>query len=102
MESMLRVYGPPATQISSWPPSNPWRMEISFLPYVTAASTTWNDENRNEVDGEYHGHFLCALQCIFRLWQMEQRSSASNYYPRNAGIWAGDSGFVFEAPSLLH
>jgi hypothetical protein len=69
---MLRVYGPPATQIFTLIPDKPTRKEISFHPYVTVVSTNWNEENGGEGDVEYPGYSKCALQNIFRLWQNEQ------------------------------
>ena len=127
IESMLRVYGPPATEIFTLT-SPGRRKDIPFLPYLTAVSTSWSEENNNEEssgeesesegsgseeiddevqedpridDGEYHGHFKCAVQSILQLWKDEQILSPEEYYPRDGGIW-GDVGFVYEAPSSLH
>jgi hypothetical protein len=47
IESMLRVYGPPATEIFTM--GGPaMRRDIPFLPYLTAVSTTWTEENDDE------------------------------------------------------
>ncbi|KAN0108028.1 hypothetical protein V8E51_007770 [Hyaloscypha variabilis] len=47
IESMLRVYGPPATEIFTM--GGPaMRRDIPFLPYLTTVSTTWTEENDDE------------------------------------------------------
>jgi hypothetical protein len=127
IESILRVYGPPATEIFTLGGSVT-RKDIPFLPYVTAVDTNWTEGNNNEEsnsedtiseasdnekiddevqeepridDGEYHGHLKCALRSILQLWQNEQSISPEEYYPRDRLIW-GDIGFVYEAPGSLH
>ena len=111
IESMLRVYGPPATSVFTLMSSNGRRVDIPFLPYVTAVDTNLTEEEScsgesdNEAqegvgiinDGEYHGHFKCALQSIFLLWQNEQLIAPDEYYPRNGSIW-GDIGFEYYPP----
>jgi len=47
IESMLRVYGPPATEIFTIG-GPPMRKDIPFLPYLTAVSTDWEEENEVE------------------------------------------------------
>jgi len=47
IESILRLYGPPATEIFTFR-SPAGRKDKSFLPYVTAVSTCWTEENNNE------------------------------------------------------
>lgn len=111
IESMLRVYGPPATSVVTLMPSNRRRMDIPLLPYVTAVDTSWDEEESssgegdNEAqegvginDGEYHGHFKCALQSIFLLWENEQCIAPEEYYPRNGSIW-GDIAFEYYPPT---
>jgi hypothetical protein len=48
--SMLRVYGPPATEIFTLNSTltSPSRKNIPSLPYVIAISTSWTDENMDE------------------------------------------------------
>jgi hypothetical protein len=50
IESMLRVYGPPATEIFTLNSTLtlPYKKNIPFLPYVTAISTSWAEENMDE------------------------------------------------------
>src|ERR1700712_2445488 len=49
IESMLRVYGPPATEIFNLHNRpNPRRNDISFLPYLTAVSTSFIGETEDE------------------------------------------------------
>lgn len=107
---MLRVYGPPATSIFTLMRSNRTRRDIPFLPYLTVVDTNQTDEEgssgesgdkaKEEAginDGEYHGHFKCALQSIFLLWQNEQSIAPEEYYPSNGSIW-GDIGFEYYPP----
>ena len=100
IESMLRVYGPPATEIFTMG-GPPRRKDIPFLPYLTAVSTDWEEENEDDVDdGEYHGDFKFALQCIVEIWESEQSITPDEYYPRDRSIF-GDIGFSYEAPAGL-
>ncbi|KAH6652291.1 hypothetical protein BKA67DRAFT_661039 [Truncatella angustata] len=113
IESMLRVYGPPAKQVlEALPLSLPSvrTKEISFLPYVAAVDTTWAEANGDEItnpiqdgsqvnDGKYRGQFKCALRSVFRLWQMEQVIQPEELYPKNGKIW-GDTSVVFETPLI--
>lgn len=116
IESMLRVYGPPAVRTSEFIPLSPRKEDAPFLPYVTAASTRWlEDENTSGSTGEalgrvqeepqvndteYHGQFKCALRSVFRLWENEQLLTPQEYYPRDRKIWGGDH-VVYEAPGSL-
>jgi hypothetical protein len=99
IESMLRVYGPPGTKVFTLMSSPSRRTDIPFLPYVTAVDTSSigeesssgesDDEVQEEAsinDGEYHGHFKCALQSIFLLWDNEQSLAPEEYYPRNGSV----------------
>ncbi|RDW62454.1 hypothetical protein BP6252_11887 [Coleophoma cylindrospora] len=99
IESMLRVYGPPVTEIFTLIPSQR-RKDIPFLPYVSAVDTRYNGDF-NEPNAVYQGHFECALQSIFSLWQNEQLITPDEYCPTDGGIW-GDIGIVFEVPVSLH
>ena len=112
IESMLRVYGPPATSVFTLMPANGMRKDIPFLPYVTAVDNDWteeengNGESDNEAqegadinDGEYHGHFKCALESIFLLWENEQCIAPDEYYPRNGSIWGDNIGFEYYPPT---
>jgi hypothetical protein len=47
IESMLRVYGPPATEIFTFT-SPTRRKDIPLLPYVTAVRTSRTEENNNK------------------------------------------------------
>lgn len=111
IESMLRVYGPPAKQVlEAIPLSLPSvrTKEIPFLPYVAAVNTTWAKADRDDItnstrdgpqvdDGKYRGQFKCALRSVFRLWQMEQVIHPQELYPKNGKVW-GDINVVFETP----
>ncbi|KAF7521070.1 hypothetical protein G7054_g12565 [Neopestalotiopsis clavispora] len=103
IESMLRVYGPPATRISMSFPRNPRRDQVSFLPYLTAVGTHWARDGRQEPqvrDGEYHGHFKCAMEAIFALWQDEQVLTPDKHFLGDGLIW-GDDPVAYEAPGSL-
>lgn len=117
IESMLRVYGPPAVEVWQLPPRRRW--DIPFLPYLTAVDTFWSDEEdeskasgSEEIDGEakqeprindreYHGYFKCTVASVFELLQNEQGLSPQEYYPRDGGIW-GDILVVYYPPTIIN
>ena len=116
IESMLRVYGPPAVEIFAMGgPAR--RQDVPYLPYLTAVSTRWDEETEDEEseasgeeenddkvkeepadDGEYHGDLKFALKSILVLWQNEQTLSPDEYYQRDRSICA-DIGFRYEPPA---
>lgn len=110
IESMLRVYGPPAKEVPTFRPPNLVRKkDISLLPYLTAVATNWKETSGNKRgitggttrqvnDGEYHGQFKCAVRCIFVLWNNEQVIEPQRSFPGHGKIW-GDNEILYEAPS---
>ena len=101
IESMLRVYGPPATQIYGPWEKDPAERDVPFLPYLVAVSTkstefetedegNYHQSDAGPDDGEYHGYLKVALSSIFTFWAKEEIQEPQEYYTGKDSIW-GDT-----------
>jgi len=112
MESLLRVYGPPATLIFDQNRNKNAKRSVPFAPYFIAVSTRFEDvkvdkkaySENNEwksqsINEDYPGYIKCAIESMFALWQMDPRE-VDKFYPRDGNIWV-DLNCVYEAPSCI-
>ncbi|KAI0965121.1 hypothetical protein F4678DRAFT_453908 [Xylaria arbuscula] len=109
IESMLRVFGPPARLVQA-----PYYVqgdfevvrEVSFLPYLTAVDTNgeWNDRDPDPRDIyglEYAGLVKCALQSVFVLLAAEDVFAPQEaIHPRNGRIFEDGTELQYEPPGF--
>lgn len=108
IESLLRPYGPPATQLYHAVQSDPDEERISFLPYVVAVSINWDEVGAEDEanytqretvpdDGNYHGWSKVALESIFDFWQSEEIVGFNKSFKGRDSVW-GDTLITYRLP----